>query len=118
MKFEKIRQKRFRNEELQDEMIQATYDLERKANDLQQLFYHERQLNEEIMEDYYRTASGYEYEQIIDEERYQERKLMETFESLDATFQKARKELEEENEMLYQAELDYWKEKEEENGKS
>lgn len=118
MKSEEIKQKRFRNEEEQDELITITRELERQQADCEQLLYRERQLNEEVMNDFHDTAFGYKWSDFMDADRQSEYQFMGIFEEMRETCYKKRIALEEENESLYQAELNIWKEEEETDGQS
>jgi len=114
MTVEEVRRKRLLNEQAQDALLLEKRQTERQQDRYQHLFFQEKQLAEGLVEKYYGTRSGAQYEEYIEQVRRDEWQVLETLEEIQEKWQKQERQLEDQNERLYQEELALLKAEEEE----
>lgn len=116
MSVEKIRQKRIQNEEREDELRKNVQELAQQEEMCQRLYQELRRLNEDLLDDFQETPSFYRQQEYADIHRQQEAQLMGVFDACMNHMNRRRKQVEEDNEALYQEELTLLKKEEESHG--
>lgn len=117
MKLEEIRSKRKRNEEAQDELLLNRKKFEYQQDEIQQSYIQDRQNKEAVLEYFYGESEQYLFEEGLEENRRNEQRFLESSGEIMHHFSKRKTILEEENESLYEQELNELR-KEDAHGKN
>lgn len=118
MKEVEIRKKRIENEEKQEENTEIATLLERKMEECGQLYASERLHNERVIAYFYRQEEGAFFEEIIEDARIEERRFFEEMTDGQETLTKNKRQLEDQSETLYEAELQALREEDDGNGQN
>ena len=116
MSEKELHEKRSENEEKQEENRTITTLLERNMSETEHLFARERHHNEDVLTYFHRQEEGHFFEEILEETRISERRFFDAVTDGQEALKKEKRHLEDESNLLYEAELQQLRKEDEADG--
>ncbi|GGC87564.1 DUF3958 family protein [Enterococcus wangshanyuanii] len=113
-----LQEKRRENEEKQEENRTLNTLLERSMSETEHLFARERHHNDQVLTYFHRQEEGHFFEELTEETRISERHFFDELMDGQETLHKENRRLEDESDLLYEAELQQLRKEDEVDGQN
>ncbi|MCA5013624.1 MULTISPECIES: hypothetical protein [unclassified Enterococcus] len=113
-----LQEKRRENEERQEENRTLKTLLERSMSETEHLFARERHHNDQVLTYFHRQEEVHFFEDITEESRLAERRFLDAMTDGQETLHKENRRLEDESDLLYEAELQQLRKEDERDGQN